>query len=152
MIMRKLEKHLFELKRKDEIAIKKADRRMHTEGGYNYEFSCRVSINQAKLMGKSESICAILKAYIDNPLGEYLFGIKFKEEEVIEALKDTGFTAALMCSNLFYRAVAINSRSPGQIKLRVYIAILNYTRYQKQQRTSLKKLYGRKKSKGKNRI
>lgn len=148
MIMRKLEKHLFELKRKDEIAIKKADRRMHTEG-YNYEFCCRVENNYALLISKSEDICATLKAYIDNPLGEFLFGRKFREGDVINTLSDKYFTATLMCGNLFNRAVAISEHTHGQVKLRVYIAILNYVRYQKEKMATLRKLYGRKKSKGK---
>lgn len=130
MFIRDLQKHLLELKRKDEIAIKKVDRRMHSEE-YNYEFYSRVYSIYKKFEKRIPTICYALKTYIDNPLGEFFLGTPFDETIVTDTLKDLDFVALLVCNHLMHRTLKLNINSEGQVKLRVYIAILNYSRYKK---------------------
>ncbi len=75
-------------------------------------------------------IARILKYYvtgpIEGPLCEHVFGKPCKKKEIIRTLKDKNFTAFLIQSNLLGRTRILSDKSKGEVKIRLYWAILNF--------------------------
>lgn len=124
-----LEEHRKYLKRKDEIAIKKVERRFIGKTRQEKKFYEKVyGVYDGFKMVVPLIICA-LKEYLDNPVAEAIIGTPFSEKQAYSVLMDMKFVGMLMCNNLIRRAANLRKGSEGQVKLRVYIAILNYYNY-----------------------
>ena len=124
--------HLNYLKKKDEIAIKKAMRRLEGKSEFDRKFARKVYDIYEAFRLEGPHISKLLKDEIDNPLGAALFNRPFSQALVCSVLYDTQFVAVLMCSNLLRRTANLNKKSSGALRLRVYTAILNYDSLKKQ--------------------
>ncbi len=125
----RLEEHRKCLKKKDEIAVKKAIRRLQCQTRKDKFFTRKLFDVYAEYKVKIPNIVEVLKEYVDNPVVEQILGAKFNLVQMYDVLYDTTFVGMLMCNNLFYRVFNLGSESSGQLKLRVYISILNYAKY-----------------------
>ena len=126
-----LREHLKYLKKKDEIAIKKVEARIKNNTKFSRDFFRKVDDVYEAYKLQIPQIVTVLKEYIDNPIGEAIFGTCFSEALVYSVLMDGQFVGMLMCNSLIKRTANLNRKSSGQLKQRVYIAILNYDRYKK---------------------
>lgn len=133
------------LKKKDEIAIKKVERQFKSGDRISTNFVSNVYAVYDAYKLQIPTIAKVLEDYLDNPIFNMWFDTKFNKLHVYNVLKDMQFMAMLMCNNLLKRAVNLSKESQSQLKLRVYIAILNYDRYMKS------KLVGKSERKGRGR-
>ncbi len=117
------------LKKKDESAIEKVERRFSGTEKFDREFVVKVFYLYDIFKTEAYHITKVLKEYLDNEVYELWFGAPFNEAQVYNALIDVRFVGMLMCDNLLRRTIKLEKASSGQLKLRVYIAILNYDRY-----------------------
>lgn len=131
MFAEDLREHLGYLKKKDEIATKKAMKRLSGNSVFDKRFTRKVYDIYEAFRLEGPHICKLLKDEIDNPLGETFFNMPFSQAVVCSVLYDTQFVAVLMCSNLLRRTVKLNKKSSGALRLRVYAAILNYDEFKK---------------------
>ena len=136
MIMTLTERQGFEkawrhLKKKDEIAIKKVERRFVSRDGFSYNFTCKVYDLYDAYKTQIPHIATILEEYLDNPMFTRLFNTSFSKAQVYSVLMDMQFLGTLMCNGLLRRTVHLNRKSKQQLKIRIYIAILNYDSYKK---------------------
>lgn len=138
-----LREHLKYLKKKDEIAIKKVESRINNNSEFNRKFFRRVDDIYEAFKLQIPNIANVLKEYIDSPIGEAIFGVPFSNSLVYSVLMDQQFVAMLMCNSLLKRTANLSSESEGQLKLRVYIAILNYDRYKKNKWPSRNNIKGK---------
>lgn len=120
------------LKKKDEIAIKKVERRFKSNTRFAYKFQKKAYDIYEVFKLQVPYIVTVLKEYMDNPVEEAVFDKPFSEAQVYSVLFDTRFVAMLMCNNLLKRTANLDRDSSGLLKLRVYIAILNYDTYNKE--------------------
>ena len=131
LLTTELREHLKYLKKKDEIAIKKVESRINNSSRFNRKFFRKVDDIYEAFKLQIPSIANILKEYIDNPVVETIFNVPFSDSLVYSVLMEQQFVAMLMCNSLLKRTANLSRESEGQLKLRVYIAILNYDRYKK---------------------
>lgn len=129
MLIDNLKEHMRYLKKKDEIAIKKVERRLATSTRFNLKFWQKVNDAYAEFKLHISNIIVILKECVDNPMGEFFFGIQFNEQQVLNVLQNMQFVAMLMCNSMLKRTLNLSKETDGQLKLRIYIAILNFARY-----------------------
>ena len=121
------------LKKKDEIAIKKVERRFKSSDKNSGDFVRKVYDVYEAYKLQVPHIATVLEDYLDNPIWEIWLDKPFSKAEVCSVLLDMQFVATLMCTSLLRRTANLERKSEGQRKLRIYIAILNYDRYKKSQ-------------------
>ena len=119
------------LKKKDEIAIKKVEKRFGSNDKFSSSFVRKVYDIYDAYKLQVPHIATVLEEYLDNPIFNMWFGASFSKAQVCSVLVDMQFVATLMCTSLLRRAANLDRKSASQLKLRVYIAILNYDRYKK---------------------
>lgn len=119
------------LKKKDEIAIKKVERRFRSNDKFSRDFMNKVYDVYDEYRRKVPHIVDVLEEYLDNPLIEVFFDTPFDKERVCNTLLDMQFVATLMCTSLLKRTVNLETKSENQLKLRIYVAILNYDKYKR---------------------
>ena len=134
MFVPDLKQHLDLLKRKDEKDIKDVEGRLKGKTKLNKRFNHRVKDVRVAMASHEFFIADVLKDYLDNILAEWLFKKPFSLPMVVSVLQDEEFLAFLISSHLVKRTVNLNYSSRGEVKLRVYTAILNYDSYKKQKR------------------
>lgn len=125
------DKELLWLKKRDEIAIKKVEKRFSSTDKFSKDFVRKVYDVYDVYKLQVYHIATILEEYLDNPIFEAWIDTPFSKAQVCSVLLDMQFVATLMCSSLLKRTVNLDRKSADQLKLRVYIAILNYDRYKK---------------------
>ena len=121
------------LKKKDEIAIKKVEKRFSGKDRFSSNFATRVYDVYDAYKLQVPYIVTVLEEYLDNPIYNMWFDIPFSKARVYSVLMDMQFVGMLMCTSLLRRTANLERKSQNQLKLRVYIAILNYDRYKKSQ-------------------
>ena len=77
----------------------------------------------------AEHVNNILKEFIDNPLGEQLFGKKYNGPAITQCLKDREFVAFVVQSHLYTKLLMLEPTSEIEEILRIYAAILNFNEY-----------------------
>ncbi len=122
-----------DLKKKDEIAIKKVERRFKSSDKFSGDFVRKVYDVYDAYKLQVPHIATVLEEYLDNPIWGICFDTPFSKAKVCSVLLDMQFVATLMCTSLLRRTTNLERKSEGQRKLRIYIAILNYDRYKKSQ-------------------
>ena len=128
---RNFDKEWLWLKRKDEIAIKKVEERFRSKTRFSYNFVNRVVDVYDAYKLRVPHIATVLEEFLDNPIYSMWFDTPFSKAQVCSVLLDMQFVATLMCTSLLRRTANLERKSEGQLKLRIYIAILNYDRYKK---------------------
>ena len=134
--MEELNMHLAYLKKKDEKAIRKSENKLNAKMWRGYLFATKVDDLFATICCRENLITETLKEYIDNALGEFFFGQPFSEAVVRSVLRDREFIATLITANLAARVGNLRYESKGQVKLRVYAAILNFDDYKKRKNSA----------------
>ena len=117
---------------RDIKAIKRVEERLKSNTELDKKFCKKVNDVQAALFTSAYRYSQILKRYVDNYLGVELFERPFSQAVVISILQDKEFIAFLFETNLIRRVIDLNDNTNGQIKLRIYLAILIYDDYKKQ--------------------
>lgn len=120
------------LKNKDEINIKKSEKRLISTRMEDIIFSKEVTSLHIILTDNAMCIADILEQYLEHPTINIILKEPFSKSKIVSILQDKGFTAFLMQANLFKRTITMSLKTNSQIKLRVYFAILNYDNYKKQ--------------------
>lgn len=128
---RDFDKECLWLKRKDELAIKKVERRFGSNDRFSCEFTRKVYDVYDAYKLKVPHIVTVLEEYLDNPIYNMWFDTPFSKAQVCSVLSDMQFVATLMCTSLLRRTANLDRKSANHLKLRVYIAILNYDRYKR---------------------
>ena len=123
--------HRAYLNMKDQKSMRKVEKKFNNNTDKNNEFVCKVADIHEVFKQYVPYISMVLRNFLDNFMVEHVFGITFSEALVISVLMDKEFVAMLMCSNLLKRTLNLNSGSSGRLKLRIYIAILNFDMYKK---------------------
>lgn len=113
-------------------------------GWYKSEDSCYIERSQNRLKGRNKKdlefikalprinatqasyINCILKKFLDNPLGDQLFGQGYIQDVVMNILQQREFAAFLMQGGLFEIVNCLEDTSPASDKLRTYAAILDF--------------------------
>jgi len=121
------------LKKKDEIGVKKVERRFASNDNISSAFVGKVYDVYDAYKLQVPYIATVLEEYLDNPVFNMWFGTPFSKAQVYSVLMDMQFVATLMCTSLLRRTANLERKSDNQLKLRVYIAILNYDKYKKRQ-------------------
>lgn len=129
------DKEWLELKRKDEMAIKKVESRFRSDDKTTYAFVKKVYDIYDAYKLQVPHVVTVLEEYLDNPIFNMWFDTPFSKAQVCSVLMDMQFVAMLMCTNLLRRTANLERKSENQLKLRVYVAILNYDRYKKSEVT-----------------
>ncbi|WP_428047164.1 hypothetical protein [Candidatus Proelusimicrobium excrementi] len=124
-------KYLEVQKVKDIKTIKRVERRLKAYTREDEKFCKRVSGIHAALSSYAVVFSNVLKAYLDNHLVEAVFAKPFSQAVVISVLKDEEFIAFLIQSKLIRRVIKLNYDTKGEIKLRLYSAILCFDDYKK---------------------
>lgn len=119
------------LKKKDEIAIKKVERRFRGNDRQSRNFVRKVYDVYEAYKLQVPHIATVLEEYLGNPIYNIWFGIPFSKAQICSVLLDMQFVGMLMCNNLLRRTANLERKVSNQLKLRIYIAILNYDRYRK---------------------
>lgn len=119
------------LRKKDERAIKKAEDRFMGKDQFSYKFAEKVCGVYDAYKLQVPYIATVLEEYFDNPIFNMWFDIPFSKARVYSVLMDMQFVATLMSTSLLRRTANLERKSSDRLKLRVYIAILNYDRYKK---------------------
>ena len=119
------------LKKKDESAIEKVEQRFRSKDKFSSDFTRKVYDAYDAYKLQVPYIATVLEEYLDNPIFNMWFDIPFSKAQVCSVLMDMQFVATLMCTSLLKRTANLNRKSQNQLKLRVYIAILNFDRYKK---------------------
>lgn len=130
-ILNEFREHMICLKKKDEVAIKKVERRVVSKRPKDRKFAAKAADIYEVFKQQVPYISTVLREFIDNPVVEFIFGRPFSEALVRSVLLDKEFVAMLMCNSLLRRTLNLGRTSAGQLKLRVYISILNFDRYKK---------------------
>lgn len=119
------------LKRKDENAIQKVEKIFKSRDKLSCDFVSRVyDVYEAYIL-QVPRIVTVLEGYLDTPIYNIWFDTPFSKAQVYSVLQDMQFVATLMCTSLLRRTANLKGNSASQLKLRIYIAILNYDRYKK---------------------
>jgi len=119
------------LKKKDEIAIKKVEKRFASRDKLSNEFVGKVYDVYEAYKLQVPHIATVLEEYFDKPFLDIWFDIPFSKANILSVLLDMQFVGTLMCNNLLKRTVNLEGTSHEQLKFRVYIAILNYDKYKR---------------------
>ncbi len=119
------------LKKKDESAIQKVEKRFKSRDKDSINFVRKVYDIYDAYKLQVPHIATVLEEYLDNPIFNMWFDTSFSKSQVYSVLMDMQFVATLMCTSLLRRTANLNRKSQNQLKLRVYIAILNFDRYKK---------------------
>lgn len=119
------------LKKKDERAIQKVEKRFESRDKASINFVRKVYDVYDAYKLQVPHIATVLEEYLDTPIFNMWFDTPFSKAQVYSVLMDMQFVATLMCTSLLRRTVNLDRKSQNQLKLRVYIAILNYDRYKK---------------------
>ena len=131
MFKDELKKQMIVLKQKDIAAIKKVQVKLKSNTQRNWVFSNRVRGIKASMSRAVPHIADILRDYLDNSIGEFFMGQPFSQAIVLSVLQDEEFVALLIENNLIKRVVNLDYDSKGELKIRIYLAILNFDEYKK---------------------
>ena len=121
------------LKKKDESAIQKVEKRFKSSDKQSINFVRKVYDVYDAYKLQVPHIATVLEEYLDTPIFNMWFNTTFSKAQVYSVLMDMQFAATLMCTSLLKRTANLERKSQNQLKLRVYIAILNFDRYKKSQ-------------------
>ncbi len=119
------------LKAKDNKDIRLSEELLRSTQKEDEEFNIKVQDVLLAMEFRAMEIYEILKDFLDNPLSELFFGIKFNDAVVISILKDEEFVAFMLVARLYRRTLKLTKESKGDFKLRLYAAILNFDSYKK---------------------
>lgn len=133
------------LKKKDEIAIKKVEQRFRSKDKFSGNFTQKVYDVYDAYKLQVPYIATVLDEYLDNPIFNMWFDTPFSKAQVYSILMDMQFVATLMCTSLLKRTANLERKSQNQLKLRVYIAILDFDRYKKSKIVNIKGIKGKRK-------
>ena len=133
MFIDELKKHFRILKQKDEAAIQSVEKHLYGRTRKDRHFARKVDDVQAAFDQHTSFIAAVLREYIANQIGDFCFNRTFSDAVVRSVLKDREFVAMLIKANLINRAAKLDRHTKGQVKLRIYIAIINFDDYKKEQ-------------------
>ena len=132
------------LREKDQTAIRKVEELFKNHDTSSYKFLKKVYDIYPAYKLQVPHIATVLEEYLDTPIFNIWFDTTFSKAKVYSILADMQFLATLMRTNLLRRTANLDRHSDNQLKLRVYIAVLNYDRYKKSQIPSQKQ--GRRKT------
>lgn len=118
--------HLEKLKIKDTKAIKISKMRLYENTDQEF-YKKAVNIFDAFKCTSTLHVANVLEEYINNTLCEFLFKRKFNKAESLSLLSDLDFIAFLIQTNLLQRVVNLNYETKGEVKLRIYCAMINYS-------------------------
>lgn len=130
---RNFDKEWLWLKKKDERAIEKVEQHFRSNDKFSSNFARKVYDVYDAYKLQVPYIATVLEEYLDNPIFNMWFDTPFSKAQVCSVLMDMQFVATLMCTSLLRRTANLDRKSQNQLKLRVYIAILNFDRYKKSQ-------------------
>lgn len=117
-------------KRRDFRNIRRAEERLEASHMEEKRFQLKVVEAEAAMDYFATYYSEILKEYLDNPLVEFFFGVPFNQENVKRILKNKTFISFLVQANLVTRTVKLDAVDRGEVKLRLYLAILNFDEYE----------------------
>jgi len=124
--------YLFVQKKRDQKFIKRVEKRLTGNTNSDKRFSKRVSDVHVAMDRLAFEFSEVLKDYLDNPFATLAFGSPFSQAIVIGVLKDKEFIAFLFEANLIRRTLKLDYDTKGEIKQRIYLAIMNFDEYKKQ--------------------
>ena len=124
-------KYIEAQKKRDVKVFKRVEERYNSSLLEDKAFCKKASDVCASLSSYAFNMSQILKAAVDNFWGEVYFDKKFNQAVVIGVLKDEEFIAFLIQACLIRRISKLNYDSKGDLKLRLYWAILCFDEYKK---------------------
>lgn len=142
-----MEQALLRIKQKDYLDIIRAKTRRCHVCKEDIPFLNEVKRAVEVLHPKAHHIATVLKEFVDIspvepmvtelrecldiPFFDLIVDKELKFEEILQAFHDIDFYKFLVTANLSRRMEILFKETPGQVKLRIYYAILNYNEYKK---------------------
>lgn len=131
MIFERMAKELKEIKAKNVSLFEDTHIRLKGMLKADKEFCVRVSEAYGKMIAQVQQIQQILKDYLDTPVLGCIFGRNFDSAILNTVLNNYEFVAFLVNVHLINRALNLREDSPGQVKLRIYSAAMDFAEYKK---------------------
>lgn len=119
------------VKRKDVKMFKRNEERLRGDTEQDRRFSKKVSEIHAVMGTYCYTIADVIKDALDNEVARMIIGKTYSHAVVVSVLKDYEFIAFLISSNLIRRTANLSYESPDQLKIRIYLSILNFDEYKK---------------------
>lgn len=135
MFVDELREYLETQKARDIKCFKRVDSRLESDNVSDILFRDKIIFCDGEIEERTEEITLIFKKYFSGLfcgiLCKKAFGKFFRKRYVRECLTDIRFVAFLVQSNLIRRVINLDYDSKGEIKLRLFWAMLCFLEYQK---------------------
>lgn len=120
-----------QMKKRDYRIFKSVQNKLKANSSQGEAFRRRVKDINVAMGRRIYFIAEVMQDYLDNIVVREMFERDFSKAQVVSVLQDEEFVAFLIASNLIRRVIDMNCDTRGEVKLRLYVAILNYDSFAK---------------------